>query len=147
MLYGVNRTHANKASSAGSHIVDPGLMKGKVRVMTDEYTCLSTEVITDILQMGVALPVGARILDVVLACDDLGTTVNLSVGDAVDTTRYIPSTDVAGAATLTRMALTEVDAVLTEIISTITQILITFVAATTVVAGQKIKLIVYYTQE
>lgn len=50
----------------------------------------------DVIHM-LKLPKGARILNVVLYSDDLGSTGSLSVGSSDDLDRYIPSSDCTSA--------------------------------------------------
>lgn len=103
--YGVNATKAEDPSP--SNILAPGLLGGKVRVNVDSYEAAAVAA-GKTIQMGKALPVGATIVGMFLAFDDLsaaGATVH--VGDADDADRYMASIDVATAASC-------VDAVLVD---------------------------------
>lgn len=84
-LYGANKTKIDAMKP--SNILDPGLMGGKVRCMVDTYTGLGTESAGDVIEMGSKLPVGARVLDVVVVLNGTGNTPD--IGDYEDTDRYI----------------------------------------------------------
>ena len=101
-LYGVNRTHYNTATSAGSHITDPGTSKGKIISMQDTYEA-SAAAVGDVIQMGYLLPKGARVVAVTLMTDALGSSVTLAVGDAEDADRYITATACNTANQVTRI--------------------------------------------
>ncbi len=92
---GVNKTKADSPTSG--NILDGGVLGGRVRVMQDSYICAGTEVTDDVIQMGKALPKGARILDVILHFGACGSGVTLNVGDAEDDNRYISAVDASGA--------------------------------------------------
>ena len=97
-VYGVNRTLANNPS--GANQVAPGLMRGKLRVMTDTYECSATAAGT-VIEMGEELPVGAKIVEVILNTDNLQNNTTLAVGDYEDADRYIDAVD-CGAAEVTK---------------------------------------------
>lgn len=101
-VYGVNRTHANTASSSGSHITDPGTLKGKVMSMQDSYEA-SAVAIGTVIEMGIELPKGARIVEVTLITDALGAGAKCQVGDYEDNNRYITATTCNTANLVTRM--------------------------------------------
>jgi len=94
-FYGTNATKALAISP--SNILDAGLIGGNVRIATDSYTAVGTEVTNDLIYMGYTLPKGAKVLDVVLHTSALGTGVTLDVGDAEDADRYISAVDCSGA--------------------------------------------------
>jgi len=83
-LYGANATKI--AAMKPYDILSAGSTGGKVRSFEDTYTGLGTESASDLITMGPALPVGARVLDVILATNAMGGTVD--VGDADDDNRY-----------------------------------------------------------
>jgi len=86
---GVNRTLAD--TPTGSNIVAPGLMKGKLRVMTDSYEASAIAAGT-VIEVGDLLPKGVKVVDVMLMGDDLSADVTLAVGDYEDADRYITAT-------------------------------------------------------
>lgn len=93
---GVNATKA--ASPTSENILKAGLLGGKVRCMVDTYEAAAVAAAKTI-QMGQALPVGAKILGMKLAFDDLsGAGATIDVGDADDADRYMSAVDVATAA-------------------------------------------------
>ena len=144
--YGTNKT----IERAGTSVTDAGLLGGRVRCMVGEYTCdgvadllLAT---ADVVQLGKELPVGARVLDVVLASEGVGGDVQVSIGDAVDASRYIGAASIV-ATELTRMLDAEGGSVGYEIISTTRQILATVAAGTSNTDAAKFKVIIYYTHD
>ncbi|MFA5165581.1 MAG: hypothetical protein WC481_08490 [Candidatus Omnitrophota bacterium] len=93
---GVNATKA--ATPTSENILSPGLLGGKVRCMVDTYEAAAVAA-TKTIQMGQALPVGAKILGMKVAFDDLsagGATID--IGDADDDDRYMSAVDVDTAA-------------------------------------------------
>jgi len=99
---GVNRTHADTATSSGSHILDPGVQKGKVMQIQDTYEA-SGIAVGSLIEMGVKLPKGARVVEVTLMTDALGAGRTLAVGDAEDPDRYITATTCNTANLVTRL--------------------------------------------
>ena len=83
---GVNATKAD--FPIGSSIIDQGTMNSKVVAVYDQYTAAALETASTIT-MGGKIPKGARIVDLVLFSDDMGSTVTMKVGDAGDDDRYI----------------------------------------------------------
>ena len=83
---GVNRTLAD--TPEGSNIMDSGVQKGKLRTMMDTYEAAAIASGT-IIEVGEYLPKGARVVEVALMADALGSGVTLIVGDYEDTNRYI----------------------------------------------------------
>jgi len=83
---GVNRTLAD--TPEGSNIMDPGVQKGKLRVIMDTYEAVAIASGT-IIEVGEYLPKGARVVEVALMADALGSGVTLIVGDYEDDNRYI----------------------------------------------------------
>lgn len=57
-----------------------GEANGVLRMLYDEYDFSAIIATTDALYMGSLIPKGARILDVVVKCTDLGTTGDINVG-------------------------------------------------------------------
>lgn len=141
VYYGVNYT--KYLTPTADNITDPGELEGKVRVMTDTYEAVAVAAASTI-KMGKPLPVGARILDIILACDALGGSSTLAVGDAVSSARYMAAGSSATAAIRCLADETTVDGLLFEILSTTRDIIIT--TAVSAITGT-IKLIVFYTYE
>ena len=78
--------------------IDSGEWSGKLRVQYDSYEASSLASGSDI---SVArLPKGAKVWDVIVHHDALGTSVTLSVGDSASATRYIGATAAATAGKL-----------------------------------------------
>lgn len=108
-VYGVNADKilvdnpSNKAS-----VGDQG---GRMRVIYDTYEATGALSLNDVIVMGGLIPEGARIHEVVLAHDDLGTTGTLDVGwqasadggEAADADGFIDGADVATAADTVKM--------------------------------------------
>ena len=91
---GVNKTIID--SITPSTILDPGVMGGVVRVITDSYVGTTAEAgATLTVKMGAELPLYARVVGVTIDCPATGITID--VGDAEDTDRYI---SVAAASTV-----------------------------------------------
>ena len=99
-VYGVNKTKALTPTPA--NVLNPGLLGGKVRCMVDKYECAATAAGT-IIEVGQKLEKGAKILEVILASDNLANNTTLQVGDYEDDDRYIAATDHGAAALITRM--------------------------------------------
>ena len=153
--YGVNRTLAN--TGTGQNIIDPGKCLGRLRVMTDTYISdgITDLLAGDIIQMGVPLPIGAQVLDVVLINETSGGDVHVSVGDAESAARYIPDTDLHTAAAITRIVAAEgaslpyaVD--MSTAVSASTpdnQILVTVTVGTANTTAKKFIVMVFYSQD
>lgn len=139
-VYGVNYTKYLTPTS--SNITDPGELEGKVRVMTDTYEA-SALASGSTIHIGKPLPVGARILDVILAFDALGSAT-ISVGDSSSTARYITATSVSSAGMVDMAEGDKVDGLLYEITSDTVDIILT--TASAAITGT-VKVIVFYTQE
>ncbi len=148
---GTNKTIADAITPAT--ILKPGLIGGNVRCMVDDYTVVGTEVTGDLIEMGHDLPVGAKILEVLLQTSALGSGVTLNVGDAEDDNRYISAVDCSGAI-IVRMEAAEIAGRNYEITDKPnvspydSQIIVDVNAASTVLtASATIILNVYYTVE
>lgn len=85
---GVNRTKADTPTTAGSNILGGGILGGKLRTMIDTYEA-SSLASGSIIEMGEYLPKGAKMVEVALMADALGSGVTLIVGDYEDDNRYI----------------------------------------------------------
>jgi len=91
---GVNRTKADLP--IGSSILGQSTSDAKICAIYDEYEAAALATASTIA-MGTPLPVGARVLNVILYSDDMGSTVTCDVGDADDADRYLDGIDVTNA--------------------------------------------------
>lgn len=147
-VYGVQATKT--LTPTGSNIVAPGLLGGRVRCMVDTYEA-SALGSGSTIQMGQALPVGATVLNVILAHDALGSAT-IDVGDTEDADRYIAAANVSSAGVVGMVEAALVDAIAYTILgsdntsggSDDQTILLTTASAS--ITGT-IKLIVFYTVE
>lgn len=142
--YGVNKTKT--LTPIGGNILSPGLLGGRVRCMVDTYEA-AAEAAGSIIQMGQALPVGAKVLQVMLAFDALGSAT-IAVGDLDVVDRYLTATSVASAGVVSTTEDDNVDGIAYEVLGTgatqsldDTQIMLTTASAS--ITGT-IKLIVFY---
>ena len=136
-LYSVNKTIERSITPAT--ILSPGLSGGNVRCFVDTYVGLGTEANLDVIQFGLALPVGATILWGSITQTACGGTPDL--GDGVDADAYI---DEAGdnAVTMFNDVITGIGK---TIAATTKQVTLTLDAAVTL-AGV-ITVVVFYTVE
>lgn len=77
---------------SSANIIDPGLVGGKVRVMTDNITipAASTLGSTDYVIVGTKLPTGAMVIGMkILGPAVLSSISSINVGDEGDLDRYI----------------------------------------------------------
>lgn len=91
---GVNAT--KYATPTGSNILDQATSRAGVYAIYDEYEAAALANASTI-KMGTPLPVGARVINVILYSDDLGSTVTCDVGDADDADRYLDGVDMTNA--------------------------------------------------
>ena len=140
---GVNRTVADAVTS--THTLAPGLFGGNVKVMVDTYEAAALAS-GSLIEMGGELPVGARVLMVMLTTDALGGSVTCSVGDAESGTRYMNAEDCSSAGShFTDLADgVEYEVDMTTASTPDNQILVTIGGAS---ATGTIKLVVLYTHE
>ena len=145
--YGVQSTKT--LTPTGANIVSPGLLGGRVRCMVDSYEAAAVGAGSTI-QMGQALPVGAKVLNVILAFDALGSAT-IDVGDADNVDRYVDGVDVSSAGVFGSVEAALIDGIAYEVLGTgatasgdDTTILLTTISAS--ITGT-IKLIVFYTVE
>lgn len=94
-VLGVNATKI-ATGPTGSNILGQGTANAGVYAMYDEYEASALETASTIT-MGSPLPIGARVLNVILYTDDMGSTVTCDVGDADDADRYLDGVDVTNA--------------------------------------------------
>ena len=80
---GVNKTLIDAGGL--SNKFEQGYLDGRVKCFFDQYEVSST-VSGTVIEMGPELPVGAKILEVILSTDDIGgSSTTLQVGDLEDT--------------------------------------------------------------
>jgi hypothetical protein len=95
-FYGVNKTLQN---TGVVNTIDPELQGGKVKCLIDEYTFTTSEVATDIIELGgMILPLGARIVDWVIDHGDLANNRTLSFGNSAAAAALMAATDCGAAA-------------------------------------------------
>jgi hypothetical protein len=76
-FYGVNNTLSQQ--NVPSEKIGPGEQSGRLRVAYDSYTFSAALTTSDALYM-MKIPKGARVIDVIVDSDDLGTTGDLNIG-------------------------------------------------------------------
>lgn len=84
VVYGANRTKI--LDPKGNNILDPGLVNGRIRVITDSYVCAATT--AGYITMGPTLPVGAVIMEVKIG-ESITSACTLAVGTSASTTKFI----------------------------------------------------------
>lgn len=97
--FGEGVNYAKTLDPSSSNIIDPGLIRGKVRVMQDYITIASATVATQMsggaryIIVGGKLPTGSQVVAVVLGGTGAATAGNsgsaIIVGDEGDDNRYI----------------------------------------------------------
>lgn len=134
-----------------SEKIDNGEAGGLLRVAYDKYTFSAIIQTTDTLYM-MKVPAGARVVDMVVKCSDLGTVGALNIGwqagasgaVAADATGFFAALDVNAAAVSTRMTdITAVSTGLFKEFSEEVQVVVVPSADTDAVAGD-IELILEY---
>jgi hypothetical protein len=93
-VYGANATKA--LTPSGSDIIDQASGNAKLCVTYDSYEASALASASTIM-MGSKLPVGARVIDVAIMADDMGSTVTCDVGDVADPDRYLDGVPVTTA--------------------------------------------------
>ena len=144
---GVNRTLQDTPNI--SNRMEPGLFDGRVKIMYDSYEADGGETTPDIIEMGPKLPIGAKIIDVILDTDALGGNATLEVGDYEVPGRFIAAVDHGAAALVSRMdniagRMYEIDETTPGATSTDRQIIIT--VGVSAITGS-IKLVTLYTHD
>jgi hypothetical protein len=140
-LSGVNQTKIDAGGVANA--IASGHRDGRVKVCMDTYSLASQTGATDTLKLFGTLPVGAKVLQIVL-CQSGTQTSTISVGDSASATRY----HAAGATDIQTAEAVMVIPGHQYVIGTTTsdnQILITF--ATAVGAAGTLYAEVYYTTD
>lgn len=92
-VYGVQAT--KHVAGGPANTVDAGMTDSKVLVMMDTYEAAALAAGSTI-QMGKTLPIGSKIVDILIHCDALGSAT-LAVGDTDSSGRYITAYSVSGA--------------------------------------------------
>lgn len=95
-VYGVQAT--KHVAGGPANTVAAGMADSPVLTMLDTYVAASFAV-NGTLMMGKSLPAGAKIVDIIITMDDLGTNTDIEVGDSDDSNRYIDAIDTDGAET------------------------------------------------
>lgn len=144
--YGVNRL--KKTTPNISNRLKPGLFDGRVKIAYDEFTFVS-ETTDEIIEMFAKLPIGAKIIDVILDTVDLTNSATLKVGDYESTDRYIAAVDHGAGALVSRLdqnggRMYEIVETTPGAITTDRQIIMTVVSGT---ATGLAKLIILYTHD
>jgi len=98
---GVNKTLIDAGGLSNKY--EQGYLDGRVKCFFDQYEVSST-VSGTVIEMGPELPVGSKILEVILSTDDIGgSATTLAVGDLEDTDRYISATNHGDGSVTTRL--------------------------------------------
>jgi len=128
-------------------ILDPGTVGGNVRVMTD-YVAFATATglptTGDIIEVCGELPVGARVLDIMIWSND--ATVTFTVGDYEDVDRYHAGTTANTLAHMAAIAGFNYEVDMTTTSTPDNQIILT-AAGGTITTGKVIWFNVFYTVE
>lgn len=153
ILKGANRTKADDATSAGSKILDPGVLGGKIRCLIDYYEMLGTEEALDTIAIGSRLPKGVRVVGATILTEDLADTCTLHLGDKEDPDRYVASLDgtTAGIARLGQALVNDSLAHKCDesVAATLdTDIIVTFATLAAVLnVGARVTVVIFYAQE
>ena len=141
---GVNRTILD--AKTVDHTLEAGLAEGSVKVMVDTYEA-SALAQASIIEMGGELPIGAKVIMVMLIHDACGASVTIDVGDLEDVDRYLDGVDVSGAgSTVSNLADgVEYKIDMTTAATPDNQVVLTIGGSGT--ATGTIKLVVYYVNE
>jgi len=94
---GVNVTKFD-AGTSGANWIDQGLIKSSLKVWSDSYVALGTEIVADTLVVA-ELPAGAVIHGIQLTTSALGAARTLTCGDANTAALYKAAIDVSAAVT------------------------------------------------
>ena len=86
----VKATNITNIDASPSVLANAGDVHGSVRVFKDTYEASSLASGSDITIA--RLPKGARVMDIHLKADALGSSVTLAVGDSATADRYISAT-------------------------------------------------------
>ncbi len=136
---GVNRTKIDTATPADR--LTPGEFDGRVKVIIDSYAAAGL-VLGSTINVGGLLPIGAKVLEIVLTCDALGGSVTLAVGDSTTAARYISATAMNTGNKVTRI--NAIDGRSYTVTTTTRQVVITTAGAA---ATGDIKIEIYFTHD
>lgn len=139
-VLGVNATKA--ADPSPDNLLTHGALGGNVKVMIDQYEAASLAA-NDLIQIGKALPTGARIVGISVIHDALGSGVTFDVGDADTVDRYI---DGADGNTVSLKQINEADG-LGYVIGTNTSDEVVYLKVLGAAATGTINVVIFYTHE
>lgn len=135
--YGVNKT---KLRAVPSQKIDPGDVSGGVMVCYDEFTLTEELEVNDIIDLALKVPAGARIVEALAVCPQLGTTGIFTLGRSGATTSLITSIDAGGQAVIARAN----GADLGDVMSADTDFYLTATEASDVGVGLKVQVWIMY---
>lgn len=82
--------------------IKAGEYGGEVKMAYDEYVFEGEHAANDIIDLGIVIPVQARIINATVLCPDLGGTATLDLGTAADSDSLIAAADCSGQAVLAK---------------------------------------------
>jgi len=137
----VKATNITNLDASPSVLADASEVHGSVRVFKDSYEASSLASGSDITVA--RLPIGAKVVDIHVKADALGSNATLAVGNGTTADKYIAAAAMNTANKLISLSNDgKIEAIGDEITSTITNILVTTGGATT---SGTITTVVYYT--
>jgi len=137
----VKATNITNLDASPSVLADASEVHGSVRVFKDTYEASSLASGSDITVA--RLPIGAKVVDIHVKADALGSNATLAVGNGTTADKYIAAAAMNTANKLISLSNDgKIEAIGDEITSTITDILVTTGGATT---SGTITTVVYYT--
>jgi|TARA_B100001094_G_scaffold17630_2_gene15226 hypothetical protein len=137
----VKATNITNLDASPSVLADASEVHGSVRVFKDTYEASSLASGSDITVA--RLPIGAKVVDIHVKADALGSNATLAVGNGTTADKYIAAAAMNTANKLISLSNDgKIEAIGDEITSTITNILVTTGGATT---SGTITTVVYYT--
>ena len=137
----VKATNITNLDATPTVLSSAGDVHGSVRVFKDTYEASSLASGSDITVA--RLPIGAKVVDIHVKADALGSNATLAVGNGTTADKYIAAAAMNTANKLISLSNDgKIEAIGDEITSTITNILVTTGGATT---SGTITTVVYYT--
>jgi len=137
----VKATNITNLDASPSVLADASEVHGSVRVFKDTYEASSLASGSDITVA--RLPIGAKVVDIHVKADALGSNATLAVGNGTTADKYIAAAAMNTANKLISLSNDgKIETIGDEITSTITDILVTTGGATT---SGTITTVVYYT--
>ena len=137
----VKATNITNLDASPSVLADASEVHGSVRVFKDTYEASSLASGSDITVA--RLPIGAKVVDIHVKADALGSNATLAVGNGTTADKYIAAAAMNTANKLISLSNDgKIETIGDEITSTITNILVTTGGATT---SGTITTVVYYT--